>query len=99
VTLGEKIGKTHLSYAQGASAEIIAASTIGISTVLGLPVSTTHVLTSGIAGTMVAKKKKNLKMKTVRNIAIAWIVTIPVTIVLSGGIFLLLRYILVSVPK
>ena len=99
VTLGEKIGKTHLSYAQGATAEIIAASTIGISTVLGLPVSTTHVLTSGIAGTMVAKKKKNLKMKTVRNIAIAWIVTIPVTIALSGGIFLLLRYILVSVPK
>ena len=92
VTLGEKIGKTHLSYMQGATAEIIAASTIGISTGLGLPVSTTHVLTSGIAGTMVAKKKKNLKMKTVRNIAIAWIVTLPVTIVLSGGLFLLLRY-------
>lgn len=94
VTLGEKIGKTHLSYAQGASAEIVAASTIGISTALGLPVSTTHVLTSGIAGTMVAKKKKNLRMKTVRNIAIAWIVTLPVTIVLSGGLFLLLRLIL-----
>ena len=94
VTLGEKIGKTHLSYAQGASAEIVAASTIGMSTLLGLPVSTTHVLTSGIAGTMVAKKKKNLKMKTVRNIAIAWVVTIPVTMILSGGIFLLLRYIL-----
>jgi PiT family inorganic phosphate transporter len=94
VTLGEKIGKTHLSYAQGASAEIVAASTIGMSTLLGLPVSTTHVLTSGIAGTMVAKKKKNLRMKTVRNIAIAWIVTIPVTVVLSGGLFLLLRMIL-----
>jgi len=94
VTLGEKIGKTHLSYAQGASAEIVAASTIGISTLLGLPVSTTHVLTSGIAGTMVAKKKKNLRMKTVRNIAIAWVVTIPVTILLSGGLFLLLRWIL-----
>ena len=94
VTLGEKIGKTHLSYAQGASAEIVAASTIGISTLLGLPVSTTHVLTSGIAGTMVAKKKKNLRMKTVRNIAIAWVVTIPVTILLSGGLFLLLRLIL-----
>jgi len=94
ITLGEKIGKTHLSYAQGASAEIVAASTIGLSTLLGLPVSTTHVLTSGIAGTMVAKKKKNLRMKTVRNIAIAWVVTIPVTILLSGGIFLLLRYIL-----
>jgi phosphate/sulfate permease len=94
VTLGEKIGKTHLSYAQGASAEIVAASTIGISTLLGLPVSTTHVLTSGIAGTMVAKKKKNLRMKTVRNIAIAWVVTIPVTILLSGGLFLLFRLIL-----
>ncbi len=94
VTLGEKIGKTHLSYAQGASAEIVAASTIGISTLLGLPVSTTHVLTSGIAGTMVAKKKKNLRMKTVRNIAIAWVVTIPVTVLLSGGLFLLFRLIL-----
>lgn len=94
VTIGEKIGKTHLSYAQGASAEIVAACTIAISTGLGLPVSTTHVLTSGVAGTMVAKKKKNLKMKTVRNIAIAWIVTLPVTILLSGSLFLLLRWIL-----
>lgn len=94
VTIGEKIGKTHLSYAQGASAEIVAACTIGISTGLGLPVSTTHVLTSGIAGTMVAKKKKNLKMKTVRNIAIAWVVTLPVTILLSSGLFLLLRWVL-----
>jgi len=94
VTLGEKIGKTHLSYAQGASAELVAATTIGLSSWFGLPVSTTHVLTSGIAGTMVAKKKKNLKMKTVRNIAIAWVVTIPVTITLSAGLFLLFRLIL-----
>jgi PiT family inorganic phosphate transporter len=94
VTLGEKIGKTHLSYAQGAAAQVIATATIGLSTWFGLPVSTTHVLSSGIAGTMVAKKKKNLRMKTIRNIAIAWVVTIPVTILLSGGLFLLFRILL-----
>jgi PiT family inorganic phosphate transporter len=94
ITIGEKIGKTHLSYAQGAIAQVIATATIGMSTWFGLPVSTTHVLSSGIAGTMVAKKKKNLRMKTIRNIAIAWVVTIPVTILLSAGLFLLLRLIL-----
>lgn len=94
ITIGEKIGKTPLSYAQGAVAQITATATIGFSSWFGLPVSTTHVLSSGIAGTMVAKKKKNLKMKTVRNIAIAWVVTLPVTILLSGGLFLLLRWIL-----
>jgi len=92
VTIGEKIGKSRLSYAQGATAQVIASATIGMSSVLGLPVSTTHVLTSGIAGTMVAKKKKNLHMKTIKNIALAWIVTIPVTIILSGALFLLFRY-------
>jgi PiT family inorganic phosphate transporter len=95
VTIGEKIGKTHLTYAQGATAEIIAASTIGVSTWLGLPVSTTHVLSSGIAGSMVAGKGKgNLQMKTVKNIAIAWLVTLPVTILMSGLLFLILRLIL-----
>ena len=95
VTIGEKIGKSHLTYAQGATAEIIAASTIGVSTWLGLPVSTTHVLSSGIAGSMVAGKgKNNLQMKTVQNIAIAWLVTLPVTILMSGLLFLLLRLIL-----
>ena len=95
VTIGEKIGKSHLTYAQGATAEIIAASTIGASTWLGLPVSTTHVLSSGIAGSMVAGKgKNNLQMKTVKNIAIAWLVTLPVTILMSGVLFLLLRMIL-----
>ncbi|NVN95492.1 MAG: inorganic phosphate transporter [Bacteroidetes bacterium] len=95
VTIGEKIGKSHLTYAQGATAEIIAASTIGASTWLGLPVSTTHVLSSGIAGSMVAGKgKNNLQMKTVKNIAIAWLVTLPVTILMSGVLFLLLRLIL-----
>ena len=92
VTIGEKIGKTHLSYAQGASAEIVAASTIGVSTALGLPVSTTHVLSSGIAGSMVSEGGlKNLQYKTIKNILIAWAVTLPVTILLSGSLFLFLR--------
>lgn len=95
VTIGEKIGKSHLTYAQGASAELVAASTIGISTWLGLPVSTTHVLSSGVAGTMVAGKGlKNLRAKTVKSIAIAWLVTLPVTILLSGGLFLALYYLI-----
>ena len=95
VTIGEKIGKSHLTYAQGASAELVAASTIGVSTWLGLPVSTTHVLSSGIAGTMVAESgKDNLQMKTVRNIAIAWLITLPVTIIMAGLLFLLLRLIM-----
>jgi PiT family inorganic phosphate transporter len=95
VTIGEKIGKTHLSYAQGASAELVAASTIGVSTWLGLPVSTTHVLSSGVAGSMVAGGgRHNLHMKTVQGILIAWIITLPVTIILSGGLFLFLRWIL-----
>ncbi|MBX7094125.1 MAG: inorganic phosphate transporter [Flavobacteriales bacterium] len=92
VTIGEKIGKTHMSYAQGASAEIVAASTIGLSTYMGLPVSTTHVLSSGVAGSMVAQNGiKNLQPKTIRTILMAWILTLPVTMLLSGGLFLLFR--------
>ncbi len=91
-TIGEKIGKQHLTYAQGASSEIVAASTIGLSTWLGLPVSTTQVLSSGIAGSMVASKGiKNLQGKTIKNIFIAWALTLPVTIILAGGLFLLFR--------
>ena len=94
VTIGEKIGKTHLTYAQGASAEIVAASTIGVSTMLGLPVSTTHVLSSGIAGSMVAGGgRQNLRMGTIKNILIAWLITLPVTILLSGLLFFILRMI------
>lgn len=90
VTIGEKIGKTHLTYAQGAAAEIVASSTIGLSTGLGLPVSTTHVLSSGIAGSMVASNGvQNLQKGTIKSIAIAWILTLPVTIILAGGLFLL----------
>ncbi len=95
VTVGEKIGKTPLTYAQGASAEIVAASTILFSSQLGLPVSTTHVLSSGVAGTMVARNGlKNLRKKTVRAILIAWVITLPVTIIMSGSLFLLFRWIL-----
>ncbi len=93
VTIGEKIGKQHLTYAQGASAELVAASTIGLSTFFSLPVSTTHVLSSGIAGSMVANKGiKNLRPDTVRNILLAWLLTLPVSIILSGSLFLLFRW-------
>ncbi len=92
VTIGEKIGKSHLTYAQGASAELCAAATIGVSTGLGLPVSTTHVLSSGIAGTMVAKGGvKNLQKKTIQNIALAWILTLPVSFLLAAILFFFLR--------
>jgi PiT family inorganic phosphate transporter len=95
VTIGEKIGKSHLTYAQGASAELCAAATIGVSTGLGLPVSTTHVLSSGIAGTMVAQGGvQNLQRKTIMNIALAWLLTLPVSFLLAGGLFFILRVIL-----
>jgi len=95
ITIGEKIGKQHLTYAQGAAAELVAASTIGVSSALGLPVSTTHVLSSGIAGAMVASKGvKNLQAGTIRNIVIAWILTLPVTMLLSGTIYTFFRWIL-----
>jgi phosphate/sulfate permease len=91
-TIGEKIGKEHLTYAQGASAEMVAASTIGLSSYYGLPVSTTHVLSSGIAGSMVASKGvKNLQPETVRNILIAWFLTLPVVMIMAGTLFLLFR--------
>ena len=91
-TIGEKIGKQHLTYAQGASAELVAASTIGLSSYFGWPVSTTHVLSSGIAGSMVASKGvKNLQPDMVRNILIAWLLTLPVVMILSGSLFLLFR--------
>jgi len=89
-TIGEKIGKEHLNYAQGATAEITAAATIGLSTWAGLPVSTTHVLSSGIAGAMVASKgSKNLNTGTLKNIALAWVLTLPVSVVLALALFAL----------
>ena len=88
VTVGEKIGKTHLTYAQGACAEITAAATIAAADVYGLPVSTTHVLSSGIAGTMAANGS-GLQLSTVRNIAMAWVLTLPAAMVISGTLYLL----------
>lgn len=93
-TLGEKIGKQHMSYAQGASAEIVASIGIGVASSYGAPVSTTHMLSSGIMGTMVAKKGlKNLQKKTIMSIVWTWVLTLPVTIILSGGLFILFRMI------
>jgi len=94
VTIGEKIGKENLTYAQGASAGIVAAATIGLASATGLPVSTTQVLSSGIAGSMVSSNGvKNLQGGTIRNIAIAWLLTLPVTLVLSGILFYIFRLI------
>jgi inorganic phosphate transporter, PiT family len=86
VTVGEKIGKTHLTYAQGACAEITAAATIAAADGFGLPVSTTHVLSSGIAGTMAANGS-GLQLSTVRNIALAWVLTLPAAMVISGTLY------------
>ncbi len=86
VTVGEKIGKEHLTYAQGASAELVAAATIMAADRFGLPVSTTHVLSSGIAGTMAANRS-GLQFATVRNIALAWIFTLPAAAILAGSLF------------
>jgi inorganic phosphate transporter, PiT family len=92
VTIGEKIGKRHMTYAEGATAEIIASITIGLSSQFGWPVSTTHVLSSGVAGSMVASKGvKNLQKGTITSIALAWVLTLPATIILSGGFYLLFR--------
>jgi PiT family inorganic phosphate transporter len=86
VTVGEKIGKTHLTYAQGASAELVAMATILAADQYGLPVSTTHVLSSGVAGTMAANKS-GLQMSTIRDIAMAWVFTLPAAALLSGCLF------------
>lgn len=96
VTIGEKIGKQHLTYAQGASAELIATMTIGFSSfIYSLPVSTTHILSSGVAGTMIATNGvKNLQPATVRSIALAWLLTLPVSIGLSMIFFNIFRFVL-----
>ncbi len=86
VTVGEKIGKTHLTYGQGASAELVAMGTIGAADIFGLPVSTTHVLSSGVAGTMAANGS-GLQWSTVRSLAMAWVLTLPAAMALSGGLF------------
>ena len=91
VTVGEKIGKTHLTYAQGMSAEVVAMLTIGAADNFGLPVSTTHVLSSGIAGTMAANRS-GLQWGTLRNLALAWVLTLPAAIALSGALYWLFAH-------
>jgi inorganic phosphate transporter, PiT family len=88
VTVGEKIGKEHLTYAQGASAELVAMGTIAAADSFGLPVSTTHILTSGVAGTMAANGS-GLQWSTMKNLGLAWVLTLPAAITLSGGLFAL----------
>jgi len=95
-TIGEKIGKTPMTYAQGTSSGLMATSTILLASVFGLPVSTTHVLSSGVAGSMASEGGlKNLQPQTLKSIAIAWIITIPVTIIMSCALFLLFRWLFV----
>jgi PiT family inorganic phosphate transporter len=86
ITVGEKIGKDHLTYGQGAAAEVTAMATIGTADWFGLPVSTTHVLSSGVAGTMAANHS-GLQWSTVRNLVTAWVLTLPASIVLAGFLF------------
>jgi len=93
VTVGERIGKTHLTYAQGASAELVAAATIGAAELYGLPVSTTHILSSGVAGTMAANKS-GLQWSTIRSIASAWVLTLPAAMLLAGVLYWALRVVI-----
>jgi low-affinity inorganic phosphate transporter len=85
-TVGEKIGQKGMTYAQGASAQVIATCAIGFATLFGLPVSTTHVLSSGVAGAMVANRS-GLQSATVRSIVLAWVFTLPASILLAAGFF------------
>ncbi|MGB9409421.1 MAG: inorganic phosphate transporter [Terracidiphilus sp.] len=90
VTVGEKIGKEHLTYAQGACAGLVAMGTIFVADTFGLPVSTTHILSSGVAGTMAANGS-GLHMSTIRNIAAVWVFTLPAAALLSGLLYWLFR--------
>jgi inorganic phosphate transporter, PiT family len=92
VTIGERIGKTHLTYAQGAAAELVAMSTIGAADMFGLPVSTTHVLASGVAGTMAANRS-GLQLATLRNLLMAWVLTLPAAVLLSGVLYWIFRHV------
>ncbi|HUB64711.1 MAG TPA: inorganic phosphate transporter [Methylocella sp.] len=91
VTVGEKIGKEHLTYGQGAAAEIVAMGTIAAADSFGLPVSTTHVLSSGVAGTMAANGS-GVQMSTIRSIALAWVLTLPCAMALSAFLFVVFRH-------
>jgi PiT family inorganic phosphate transporter len=89
VTVGEKIGRTHLTYGMGASAELVAAATILLAEKFGMPVSTTHILSSGVAGASVANGA-GLQRRTVRNMALAWVMTLPAAMLLAGLLYWLL---------
>lgn len=93
VTVGEKIGKKHLTYGQGAAAELVEMSTIAVPDSFGLPVSTTHVLSSGVARTMAANGS-GVQMGTIRNLLMTWVITLPCAIRLSGSLYFLLSHIL-----
>jgi len=93
ITVGEKIGKQHLTYGQGAAAELVAMSTIAAADMYGLPVSTTHVLSSGVAGTMAANGS-GVQMGTIRNLLMAWVLTLPCAILLSGSLYFVLSHVL-----
>jgi len=95
-TVGEKIGRQQLTYAQGASAGLVAMATIGLASAFRLPVSTTHVVSSGVAGTMTANKG-GLQTRTVRNLIIAWVLTLPVCVVLGAGFFSAALYFVIDV--
>lgn len=90
VTVGERIGKQHLTYAQGASAELVAAGTILGAEFYGMPVSTTHILSSGVAGTMAANGS-GLQTATIRNIVLAWVLTLPAAMLIAGCLYLMFR--------
>ena len=91
ITVGEKIGKQHLTYGQGAAAEIVAMGTIAAADSFGLPVSTTHVLSSGVAGTMAANGS-GVQISTIRSIALAWVLTLPCAMALSAFLFFVFRH-------
>jgi PiT family inorganic phosphate transporter len=93
ITVGEKIGKTHMTYGQGASAELVAAATIAAADMYGLPVSTTHVLSSGVAGTMAASGA-GLQWGTVKAMIMAWVLTLPAAILMSGCLYFVLRQVM-----
>jgi PiT family inorganic phosphate transporter len=88
-TLGERLGNVNLTPAQGAAAEVVSTVLIGMAGFTGLPVSTTHIVTSGIGGTMVASGA-GLRYGMISRIVIAWVFTLPVTILIAGGLYFVL---------